>query len=820
QDCLAELSPDTDRAGSDSGAVVPLLLATQRRDRPQVATLTAAVAEAHVHGAVRPDWPAILGGGAAVDLPTYPFQRRHFWLGGPSAPAGTASGDTASDEAFWSAVGDGDAARLASLLDVPPDGPVAELLPALSTWRAQSARRAVADGLRYRAVWWPAEQAADAAPGGTWVVVVPAALTADTRVAALEGALADRGVDVVRTVVDPAAAGRSELAERLTDALGGSPAAGVLSLLALDTAPRADQPVVPYATTATLVLLQALADLAPTGPDGAPARVWLLTQGAVSTGGADRLDAPEQAQVWALGRTAALEHPRLWGGLIDLPADLTGTALRRVTAALAGPEQEDQLAVRPAGTFVRRLVRAAPVRPGSGRWTPHGTVLITDGTWGAGARVARRLAAEGAVHLLLTHEPGPAPAGSESALAELAELNAHVTVAPCDLTDRAAVAALLAKVPAERPLTAVFHTAGEPRTAPLAAAEPAAFAADVAAKAAGAVHLHDLAGDGLEAFVLFSSVAGLWGSVGQGAYSAAGAHLDALAEHRRDLGRTATAVAWGVWSGTAATAAESADPSAEQARRERLRDIGLAETDPGLALDILAGVLGRPDGEAAFAVAAVDWSRFAPAFTATRPSPFLGGVPEVEAALAAAARGADDAEGDGPSATLAQSLAGLTDAERERLLTDLVRGEIAAVLGHSGPEAVPAGRALKDLGLDSLAAVSLRNRLGAATGLRLSATVVFDHPSPAALAAHLRASLDPAPDGTALDEEFDRLQTLLTGLAGDPAAREQAGARLQSLLAGLGAPAPGTGTAKVAARLDEASDEDMFAFIDSELGTL
>ncbi|HEY5836716.1 SDR family NAD(P)-dependent oxidoreductase [Streptomyces sp.] len=828
QDSLTETDPGADPEGD--GPPQPLLIAAQRRTRPQAATLAAAVAEAHAYGAVRLDWPALLGGSAAhrAELPTYPFQRRRYWLDNPSTIPGAAGPDEGPDDEFWSAVRERDLAALADTLGVASDGALAELLPALASWREDSARRSATDSWRYRTAWWPAAPAADQALTGTWLVVVPAALAGDAHVTAVEAALAERGARVVRTVVDPAA-GQTALVTQLTEALDGTPADGVLSLLALDTAPHPDHPAVPRGTTATLSLLQALADSTPADAAAGPARLWLLTRGAVSTGGSDTLDDPAQAQVWALGRTAALEHPQLWGGLVDLPADLNDTVLRRLTALLADPAGEDQSAVRASGTFVRRLVRAAAARPSGAHrtlWpsgahrTPSGTVLVTDGTWGMGARVARRLAAQGADHLTLTHAPGARPQETERTVADLSALGAHVTVAACDLADRAAVAALLADIPADRPLTAVFHTAGELRTAALADTDPAEFAATVAAKAAGATHLHELTDGGtLDAFVMFSSIAGVWGSAGQGAYSAANAHLDALAEHRRGRGQAAVSFAWGVWADTAPTAGEPADPAAEQARRERLRGIGLAEMDPELALTAMEGVLGGP-ADGPYVVADVDWARFAPAFTATRPSPFLGGVPEAEQAMTEAA--GDGGEGAAEAAgTLLQSLAGLTDAEQERLLTDLVRGEIAAVLGHSGPESIGAGRALKDLGLDSLAAVALRNRLGAATGLRLSATLVFDHPSPAAVAAHLRASLGPAePDTSPLDEELDKLQALLAGFTGDQAARDRAGARLQSLLSALTGPAPASEAATVAAQLDDATDEDIFAFIDGELGTL
>ncbi|WP_373560317.1 type I polyketide synthase [Streptomyces sp. Ag109_G2-15] len=797
QDCL-----------SGTGDTEPLLLATQRRGRPQARTLTTAVAEAHANGAVRANWPALFAGSGArrVELPTYPFQRHRYWL---ETPAPQADGDGGQDEQFWTAVRERDLAALEDLLGTDSSGALAELLPALASWREDSARRSVTGSWRYRAAWWPAGVPVEGTLTGTWLVVVPAALSGSDLIASAEATLAGRGAQVLRVTVDPARTDRDTLARQLAEAAGDTPAEGVLSLLALDTAPHGDHPTVTRGILASLLLIQAVTETAE------PPRLWLLTQGAVGTGGSDTLDDPAQAAVWALHRTAALEHPQLQGGVVDLPAVADDSALRRLTAVLAEPAGEDQLAIRPAGTLVRRLVRAATGRPGGDTYQPRGTVLVTEGTWGMGARVARRLAALGARHLLLTHSPGAEGPGLPETLEELSAAGAQATVVPCDLADRAAVAALLDGIPAEQPLTAVFHTAGDPRTAALAETDPAEFAATVSAVAAGAAHLHDLVDAGtLDAFVLFSSIAGVWGSGGQGAYGAANAYLDALAEHRRDSGRTATALAWGLWADTPSTAAEAPDPAAEQLRREQLRRRGLAGMAPDLALDAMAESIGQ--AEAAYVIADVDWELFAPAFTAVRPSPLISGLPEVDQALSQA-EGESGARTSEAADTLLQSLAGLPEPEQERLLTDLVRTEIAAVLGHSGPEAVPATRALKDLGLDSLAAVSLRNRLGVVTGLRLPATLVFDHPNPAAVAAFLRAEIAPAEAGTPVDQELDKLQSLITAHSGDQTVRERIGARLQSLLAEL------TGqdaeVAAVAAQLEEASDEDIFAFIDSELGT-
>ncbi|WP_324611512.1 beta-ketoacyl reductase, partial [Streptomyces sp. NRRL S-1521] len=231
----------------------------------------------------------------------------------------------------------------------------------------------------------------------------------------------------------------------------------------------------------------------------------------------------------------------------------------------------------------------------------------------------------------------------------------------------------------------------------------------------------------MDAFVLFSSIAGVWGSGGQGAYAAANAYLDSLAEHRRAAGLPATAVAWGPWGGGGMVAGAGQDAAAQLRRR------GLPTMAPEVAITGLATALERGDGNVI--VADVDWERFAGTFMARRSSPLLGELPQVRAAFET------DASEVGGLSALAQRLAGLDEAEQERQLTELVRYEAAAVLGHVSGDAFSASRAFRELGFDSLTAVELRARLSEATGVALPATLVYDYPNAAVLAAYLRTEL-------------------------------------------------------------------------------
>ncbi|MCL9797907.1 SDR family NAD(P)-dependent oxidoreductase, partial [Frankia sp. AgKG'84/4] len=338
--------------------------------------------------------------------------------------------------------------------------------------------------------------------------------------------------------------------------------------------------------------------------------------------------------------------------------------------------------------------------------------------------------------------------GAAALAAELAGLGARVTVAACDVTDRAAVANLLATLAAQGDSpSAVVHAAGVERTTALADLSPAELAEVTAAKIAGATHLDALLDhDALEVNVSFSSVAGVWGSGGQGAYAAANAFLDALAQRRRHRGGRASSVAWGPWAGGGMLAAAGAS------RAEDLRRRGLPQMPPQAAIAALVDVLsGAPAG---VAVADVRWDRFAPAFTAMRPSPLIEDLPEVRRVLAgqhddhamgrpdlAGQPTGDPADRSAPAAppSIGQELGALAASERPAAVLELVRAETALVLGHVSSAAIDPARAFRDLGFDSLTAVDLRNRLCARTGLPLPTTVVFDVPTPHELAAHVLA---------------------------------------------------------------------------------
>ncbi|MGE7439671.1 type I polyketide synthase, partial [Kitasatospora sp. NPDC001175] len=718
-----ELGPDgvLSAMGQESATEDALFAPALRAGRPEARALTTALAQVYVRGA-RLDWQAVFAGRGArrIDLPTYPFQREWYWLEPAARTTVTAADEV--DARFWEAVEREDLDTLAATLQVDGDRELGALLPALSAWRKQARAESTVDGWRYQVTWKPVADPAATVLSGTWLVAVPSGRAGEsmTDVARL---LADRGADVRQILLGT---DRTELAARLADAAGPEPVAGVLAL-----------PAQSGGVAETLALVQALGDA------GIPAPLWCVTRGAVSTGRSDRLASPAQAQIWGLGRVVALEHPDRWGGLIDLPEAADERALARLAGALAG--DEDQVAVRTSGLFARRLVRAAKPDATAPNWQPSGTVLVTGGTGALGAQVARWLARNGAEHLVLTSRRGLDAPGAAELRDELAESGVTITVAACDVADRAALAELLASVE----VSAVFHTAGVLDDGVVDGMTAERFAAVARPKVDAALNLHELtAGLDLSAFVLFSSVAGVIGSAGQANYAAANAFLDALAEQRRVDGLAATSIAWGPW-------AESG-MATDRTLEERLNRGGLPAMAPESGLTFLHRALSS--GDVTVTAADFVWERFAPSFVATRAGRLLDELPEARRAI-------DEANGDRPvaggSTTLAQRLVDLTEAERDTVLLDLVRTQVATVLGYGNPEGIEVGKAFRELGFDSLTAVEFRNLLAAETGLALPATVVFDYPSVRALADHLHAELLgaaagqaalPVPGGVAEDE--------------------------------------------------------------------
>jgi acyl transferase domain-containing protein/thioesterase domain-containing protein/NADP-dependent 3-hydroxy acid dehydrogenase YdfG/acyl carrier protein len=454
----------------------------------------------------------------------------------------------------------------------------------------------------------------------------------------------------------------------------------------------------------------------------ASARLVVVTRGAAAPPVTD----PAAATVWGLVRSAQAEHP---GRIVLLDLDSADGSAAAVPAALG--TGEPQLILRQGVVSAARLARAAVTAPAEAGPRAHGTVLVTGGTGALGALVARHLVTEhGVRRLLLTSRRGEDAPGAAELVADLRELGASVTVAAVDVADRDALAKVLAAVPDEHPLTGVVHTAGVVADGVIGSQTPERLASVLRPKVDGAWNLHDLTADAdLSLFVLFSSLAGTLGGAGQGNYAAANTFLDALAEQRRANGRPAVSLAWGMWARLSGMT-----EGLGEAELQRLQRAGLGALSDQEGLAILDAA-GR--GEHATLVA----MRLDPSGLAGESSGDLL-PPLLRDMVRAPARHARPAAAE--TGGLRQALAQLPEAEQEQYLDTAVRDHAAAVLGHSSGAVIDPDQPFTDMGFDSLGAIELRNRLTAAGGLQLPATLIFDHPTPAVLAAHLHGLLTAA----------------------------------------------------------------------------
>jgi acyl carrier protein len=437
-------------------------------------------------------------------------------------------------------------------------------------------------------------------------------------------------------------------------------------------------------------------------------------------------------------------------------------------------------------------------------------VLVTGASGVLAGLTARHLAAGGrAGRLLLASRRGPAAPGTAGLAAGLAGLGAHVQVVACDAADRAALAGLLGQVPAADPLTAVFHTAGVLDDGVTGALTPGRVDYVLRPKADAAAYLDELtAGAELAAFVLFSSAAATFGSAGQGNYAAANAFLDALAARRRSAGLPAVSIAWGMWEQATGLTAHLGDEGRGRARGAVLplaTGQGLELLDAALAADVPVAVAVGLD------------------MAALRAQAQAGMLPPLWRGLVRAAAAGPAAAGGGEGGTLRGQLAALPEAGQHQLVLDLVRAQAAAVLGHASPDPVQPAAAFRDLGLDSLTAIELRNRLAAVTGLRLPATLAFDHPTPQVLATWLQAAI--TQDGTApasapsVLAELNKLETILSTTAVEDSTSDQIMVRLEAILSKWKDIRNQQGRGdSVEHKLESATDDEVFDFIGEEFG--
>jgi acyl transferase domain-containing protein len=680
--CVARSGPRSSSSAADaSPSPVLTFLPSLKPPRGEWQQVLDSVASLYAAGASI-DWTAFDAPYAPkkVDAPRYPFQRERYWLDG----SGLVRAESGAER------------------------PVTMAMPPAPAQTAADA---------YRVEWIQVNGAAAPPPAGarTWIIV-PDSGTVGSQLAAV---LRERG-DRCHVVAGP---------EDLRHALDGDGVpAGVLHLANLDAATLPGMTAIDLeraqleSASGLLHLVQTLLE------HGVNAPVHVITRGVHEVGG-DGDPAVAQAAVWGLARTLAVEHPELWGGLIDIGGDTTAAQLLE---AIDAAGEEDQLALRGGTRYAPRLKRAPQFDRAFAGCRPDASYLVTGGLGVIGLEIARWLAMNGARHVVLVGRTGvPARSewdslvdGSEAArrvagIREIERAGATVHVAAVDISDYRDAAALVKSFGTSMPpLRGIVHAAATMGAAKLRGMTPAALAAMLKPKARGAWVLHRLTEDiELDFFVLFSSVSALLGTADLAHYGAANAVLDGFAEYRRSRGLTAVSINWGAWENLRGSA-EHKDVFA----RSGMRSLPIAA-----ALEALGNVLASDTGRAV--IAAVDWNTFKPVYEAKGRRPFLG---DVDAGGAAQ----PSAQPPQERATLHDEIAVLDPESHRDAIVAHVRAAAAAVLGLA-PRQVDPARGFFDLGMDSLLSVELRRRLEASTGLPLPTTLTFKYPTVAAIADYL-----------------------------------------------------------------------------------
>ncbi len=576
-------------------------------------------------------------------------------------------------------------------------------------------------------------------------------------------------------------------------AANGIPAGGEVAVLDLAEERSPDVAADAHAV-ARQVLERVQAWLAEDRPIGE--RLAIVTHGAIAARPGEDVEDLAGAVAWGLVRSAQLES---YGRLMLIDTDASEASRDRLPAALAG--DEPQLALRDGEVLVPRLQTAdPPAELSRSPFDPARTALITGGTGTLGGRLARHLVAgHGVRSLVLASRRGPDAEGAAALAAELQSLGARVSIVACDVGDRDAVRELLEHVPEELPLGAVVHTAGALDNGVIDSLTPESLDTVLRPKVDGALHLHELTAHlDLSAFVLYSSAAGIIGNPGAANYAAANTFLDALAAHRRARGLSGTSIAWGLWE-------QSADLTDVELARMELMGFRALTTEEGLKLVDLACA-----GAAPLTVA------FRLDLAALRERAREGVVvPILREMTPVSVRRVSGRFGG----VLATRLAGAPAEEHEAVALAFVREQTAAVLGRPSPESIDVELTFKELGFDSLGAVYLRNRLNATTGLQLPATLVFNYPTPVALAAHLREQVGGDGSGESVEESVRQLGEALLAGGLDREERAQLALRLRAMADELQSEERGDGEQGVVERIEGATATELFEMYESEWAT-
>ena len=681
------------------------------------------------------------GSKEVINLPTYQFQRERYWVEhvlNKDIDAGIKQSE--SDRSFWQAVEQANPTELATLLgaqDHETQKALQQVIPTLAAWHSRREQLDKLEQFSYRIDWQPLQPetaTTESSLAGSHWYIVNSESGEDGQDDENENSCLHQlceyfegvGATVTRITLNASDINEEHIANCLREHIKNTPEPrGILSLLGLsDDMDVSVEQDLPLGFSGNVSLAQGVILSSINAP------IWFLTKGAITLSAGHTVTRPLQSATWGFGRVFALEHPELWGGLIDLPHDgILTTGKHDLAAALECKEGEDHFACSDKGMMVRRLVQLKDwIKPNSERFDDD-VILITGGTGALGRQLVPWFVGRGAKRLVLLSRRGEAANGIADLRSELGSA-CELIVLACDVSDRESLSNGLQQLAADGiDITVCIHAAG---AFPQASSEDNSsldvFVEAFSGKVNGAIHLHNLLdNNSLRAFVSFSSVVGIWGTIGggeRGAYAAANAYLDGLSEYRRSLGLPSTSIAWGPWD---------LESMADESTRANLARLGIDSLDPTVALDVLGHAINSP--HAGWVVSGANWQKLSEVFNHRHPVHLfddLWSLPKVPAV-----------EPGGEKTSLEKELMSLDRDAKHRYLINLVVTTTANVLGHSDTKKVDPESGFFDLGLDSIGSIELNAKLKRATGLTLEATSTFDYPSPESLGLYIAQTLFP-----------------------------------------------------------------------------
>lgn len=705
-----------------------------------------------------------------IPLPTYPFQRSRFWIDDPvtpptSKPAGIAEEQPATEPSSMAGfLRKGDPAALANFLAESGKWP-AEVKPSLDIIAAELLRLhrqppagEAWESWLYHLKWCEKSESSSlssprkpekSGTGESWLIFSDQSGFGPKLAAYLESlgirALTvyseegpSRGEDGGHRVRPNEAQDFRELLGRLKHE--GHPAwTRVLYLWGLDlkAAPNAGR--ASYQTAEELVYQGLLYLVKALGQDSADRpRLWVVTRDAVPALPSSRLHGLAASPLWGFGKVIGMEFPEMFGGLFDLDPNENEKDAAMLTTSILGAGAEEQFAVRNGVLYMPRLQRSIPPVRSPVRIDSRATYLITGGLGVLGLRVSQWLAAKGARYLILMSRSGVADDKARESVAALERAGVTVAEIRADITRLEDMEAAFLRFGENMPpLKGVIHAAGNPGYEPIETLQGASLAAVLAPKVRGTWLLHLLTREmQLDFFVCFSSIASVWGSKGQAHYTAACQFLDALAAFRQGMGLPATSLNWGPWAGGGMTT-----PQAETL----LRRIGVRTLPPASALAVLERLLAS--SPTSTAVVRVDWPQFRSSYEARGRRPLLERID--------ASAGRPAANEPAPTPVPRLDLQRVPASRRRDLLLTHIQAETCAALGFDDPSAVDPGLGFVEMGMDSLLAVELADRLSKNLGHSLPSTLIFEHPNIRELTDHLLQevlALSPVATTTAQDK--------------------------------------------------------------------